>query len=46
VVGAGVFVAEDVVVVGALDFVGLLRAARGPRAEVEALGVTVVEGGF
>ena len=42
---AGVFVAEDVVGAVALDFVDLLRAARGPRAVVEALEVAV-GGGF
>ena len=45
VVVAGVFVAEDVVGAVALDFVDLLRAERGPRAVVEALGVAV-EGGL
>ena len=45
VVVAGVFVAEDVVGAVALDFVDLLRAARGPRAVVEALGVVVGGGG-
>jgi hypothetical protein len=45
-VGAGVFVAEDMVGAGALDSADLLRAARGPRAGAEVVGVAVEEVGL